>query len=94
MIEVFKTNVRGRRFANRIIANIRNEFSPYRVNFDLTDVDRILRIECNASMPDIAGIIRIVANAGFEADVLPDIPSTGQNTQVWQNQENRFQIAS
>lgn len=78
MVEVFKTNVRRRNIANRIIERIHKEFSQCRANFDLTDVDRILRIKCDNSMPETNAIIQLVASEGFEAEVLPDEPASGR----------------
>lgn len=82
MVEVFKTNVRARNIANRIIERVHKEFPHCRANFDLTDVDRILRVKCDNSMPDSNAILQLVAKEGFKAEVLPDEPAPGQNTRL------------
>lgn len=45
MVEVFKTNVQKETDTNYIIAIINREFPTYKVNFDLEDCDKILRVE-------------------------------------------------
>ncbi|MFH6995904.1 hypothetical protein [Flavobacterium sp. FlaQc-48] len=45
MVEVFKTNVQKETDTNYIIAIIQREFPTYKVNFDLEDCDKILRVE-------------------------------------------------
>ncbi len=44
MVEVFKTNVTQKKVAQKILVQLHREFAHYRANFDLGDVDRILRI--------------------------------------------------
>lgn len=45
MIEVFKTNVNDASEAGRLTALLRYHFPGSRINFDLHDCDRILRVE-------------------------------------------------
>ncbi|QOG02376.1 hypothetical protein [Flavobacterium sp. MDT1-60] len=45
VVEIFKTNVEKESDTNYIIAFIRRQFPTYKVNFDLEDCDKILRIE-------------------------------------------------
>lgn len=45
MVEVFKTNVQKETDTNYIIAIINRQFPTYKVNFDLEDCDKILRVE-------------------------------------------------
>ncbi|MNR37443.1 hypothetical protein D3C85_1554560 [compost metagenome] len=47
IIEVFKTNVQNSKMANFIISFLQKEFPNCRINFDLEDCDKILRIEGN-----------------------------------------------
>src|SRR5689334_1138284 len=44
-IEVFKTNVKTKKNADRVIKHIKKEVPVGRINFDLEDRDKILRIE-------------------------------------------------
>ncbi|PAM91768.1 hypothetical protein B4N84_23350 [Flavobacterium sp. IR1] len=45
VVEVFKTNVQKEADKNNIITIIQNQFPHYKVNFDLEDCDKILRVE-------------------------------------------------
>ena len=45
MIEIFKTNVELEEQADRIMASLVQVFSMLKINFDLDDCDKILRIE-------------------------------------------------
>ena len=45
MVEVFKTNVRSIRKAKLIIQKLAEEYPAYKINFDLSDCDKILRVQ-------------------------------------------------
>jgi hypothetical protein len=45
MVEVFKTNVRSIRKAKLIVQKLEEEFPAYKINFDLNDCDKILRVQ-------------------------------------------------
>jgi hypothetical protein len=45
VVEVFKTNVQKEVETSYIIAVILNQFPDYKINFDLEDCDKILRVE-------------------------------------------------
>ncbi len=45
MVEVFKTDVIKKNKANEILTVLQHEFPNLKINFDLTDCDRILRVE-------------------------------------------------
>ena len=45
MIEVFKTNVEHTSDANNIVQMLLQHFPGSRINFDLQDCDKILRVE-------------------------------------------------
>lgn len=45
MIEIFKTNVQNKTQAKRIINLLEKVFSEATINFDLTDCDKILRVD-------------------------------------------------
>ena len=71
MIEVFRTNVTYSLQAMFIRERIMQFFPEYKVNFDLGDCDRVLRIEA-ADTVDVAEVIRIVSSIGFDACILAD----------------------
>ena len=45
VVEIFKTNVQKESDRDYILASIKNQFPDYKINFDLEDCDKILRIE-------------------------------------------------
>lgn len=58
MVEVFKTNVRSIREARRIVQKIAEEFPAHKINFDLSDCDKILRVQGSEVMErEIIGIV-------------------------------------
>lgn len=59
MIEVFKTDVQQPGTANLLIAKLILLFPGSRVNFDLEDCDRVLRVEGeNICREKIAGLLK------------------------------------
>ena len=51
MVEVFKTDVKWQKQAKALHAVLLRHFPFIQINFDLTDCDRILRIEGNDFCP-------------------------------------------
>ena len=72
MVEVFKTNVSNPVHANKLIEQIRGNFSGYQASFDLEDCDRIMRIESSSQIVHSYQLINFLKNYGFTAEVLPD----------------------
>ncbi|MCV9927047.1 hypothetical protein OIU83_05265 [Flavobacterium sp. LS1R49] len=64
MIEIFKTNVQNQIDTNIIIKNVLEYFPDHKVNFDLEDCDKILRIEANEIEP--GKIIELVNTLSFD----------------------------
>ncbi len=92
MVEVFKTNVTQVRQAGRIVRLLQKTFKGYKANFDLQDVDRILRIESDGDVEE-KKIIGILESAGFSAEVLPDIPVLPITTPIHGLAENKLHRA-
>lgn len=68
MVEVFKTNVQEVARANQIVEQLLERFPSYRVNFDLEDCDKILRIEGESI--DTVLICNLLEQANAECCVL------------------------
>ena len=68
MVEVFKTNVQDRELAEHIASILRSKFAFSRINFDLEDCDKILRVESKQIC--VETVIEIVSTLGFECEVL------------------------
>jgi hypothetical protein len=63
-VEVFKTNVYDRTDADRMVAVLSVNFPGTRINFDLHDCDKILRMEGPGFT--IEKVISLVKQNGFE----------------------------
>lgn len=68
MVEVFKTNVEHKEIAEQISSVLLVYFPFSKINFDLQDCDRILRIEDKEICAKT--IIELINRKGFECEVL------------------------
>lgn len=68
MVEVFKTNILHQQQASPVLELLNREFPAHRINMDLTDCDRILRVEGMDICADT--IIALVSSHGYECCVL------------------------
>lgn len=68
MIEIFKTNVEESCHAKNVIALLLQHFPGSRINFDLHDCDKILRVDGEDFA--IEKVIGLVAESGFDCVVL------------------------
>lgn len=68
MIEVFKTSVEEKRDAELLIFLLLQQFPASRINFDLQDCDRILRVEGSDFCAD--NIISLIKENGFHCSIL------------------------
>ena len=67
MVEVFKTNIETRQEAERIRKLLLDHLPTCRVNFDLEDCDKVLRIEGFVSA---AEVIEVIKNHNYQCEVL------------------------
>ena len=68
MVEVFKTDVRGASQARKLVEILLQHFPGSKINFDLEDCDKILRVEgFNFKVEKIVGLVR---EKGFECKPL------------------------
>ena len=68
MVEVFKTNINDQALANKIACDLHNHFPGGKINFDLDDCDKILRIENDNVHP--IEVTKILKHKGFLCEVL------------------------
>ena len=73
MVEVFKTDVMHPEAAALLVLQIRQVASWYKVNFDLSDCDRILRVQSSSEPVNAALVMEILKDFGFHAEILPDV---------------------
>jgi hypothetical protein len=68
MIEVFKTNIQKGAQAKKLVALLLQHFPGSKVNVDLHDCDKVLRVEGAHFLP--AKIMTLVTENGFMCSVL------------------------
>ena len=68
MIEVFKTNVEETVQAKKIVDILLEHFPNNKINFDLHDCDKILRVEGKSFC--VEKIMILVIENGFKCDIL------------------------
>jgi len=68
MVEVFKTNVQHRELAEQLASILRGRFAFSKINFDLDDCDKVLRVEADQICVDT--VIEILSTHGLECEVL------------------------
>jgi hypothetical protein len=68
MVEVFKTNVQKKAQSKKLLSALSETFPALKINFDLFDCDKVLRVEGDNTE---AMRIKIVVNKyGFNCEVL------------------------
>ncbi|MGC3977093.1 MAG: hypothetical protein QM751_01975 [Paludibacteraceae bacterium] len=72
MIEIFKTNVKLKKDAKRMVALLSATLIGHKINFDLSDCDKILRVENDKKQVAVPEIKQIFLKEGFSCEVLPD----------------------
>jgi hypothetical protein len=68
MVEVFKTNVLRENESKQLTAKLLTHFPDCKINFDLQDCDKILRIEGINFLPE--KVTRLVKENGFMCSIL------------------------
>lgn len=68
MVEVFKTNVRRISQANKLVSLLLQHFPNNKINFDLHDCDKILRVKGENFLPE--KVMMLVEENGFTCKVL------------------------
>lgn len=68
MVEVFKTNVKKPKQAKQVIAVLQQSLPGSKINFDLDDCDKILRIEGSALR--VRTVETLVRETGFACNTL------------------------
>jgi len=68
MIEVFKTNVVKPSQAKTILKILQENFNDFKVNFDLADCDKVLRVQGKRISPE--EIIKLVNANGYQCEIL------------------------
>ncbi|QEC66514.1 hypothetical protein FRZ67_04095 [Panacibacter ginsenosidivorans] len=68
MVEVFKTNVQASEQADELISLLQQAFPGNKINFDLDDCDKVLRIEGRNFVS--CNVVTVLKERGFMCNVL------------------------
>ena len=68
MVEVFKTDVTEHHQAAMLEGVLLQHFPLFRINFDLDDCDKILRVEGDHVLPE--RVIEVLGSSGYECMAL------------------------
>jgi hypothetical protein len=68
MVEVFKTNVQKKTQCKKLLSVLTETFPSLKINFDLSDCDRVLRVE--GDHMEAVRIMILVKEYGFTCEVL------------------------
>lgn len=68
IVEVFKTNVLKKGEAKHLTAKLLSHFPQCKINFDLQDCDKILRVEGRQILPE--KIVEVINGNGYQCKVL------------------------
>lgn len=69
-VEVFKTSVDNPKAGFEIVSRLTKFFPTAKINFDLEDCDRILRIEPYDPAVNLSIVVAVVEEFGFEIELL------------------------
>ena len=68
MVEVFKTNVQKKTQSKMLLCILSEAFPSFKINFDLTDCDKVLRVE--GDNIEVGRIMILVKEHGFACELL------------------------
>jgi len=68
MVEVFKTNVQKKAQSKMLLCVLFEAFPSFEINFDLSDCDKVLRVE--GDNIEASGIMVLIRGAGFKCELL------------------------
>lgn len=68
MVEVFKTNVQKKTHSKRLLCMLSEAFPSSKINFDLSDCDKVLRVE--GDNIEALRIMILVKEYGFTCEIL------------------------
>jgi len=68
MVEVFKTNVQKKAQSKMLLCILSEAFPSFKINFDLSDCDKVLRVE--GDNIEALSIMILVKENGFKCEIL------------------------
>ena len=70
VVEVFKTNIEHIDATQLILQKLKEILPDSKINFDLDDCDRLLRIESRRSSINVLAVVDCIKKMNFEIEVL------------------------
>jgi hypothetical protein len=68
MVEAFKTNVQKKTQSKMLLSILSESFPSFKINFDLADCDKVLRVE--GDYIEALSIMILVKENGFRCEIL------------------------
>jgi hypothetical protein len=68
VVEVFRTNVQKKAQSKKLLGILSRAFPSFKINFDLADCDRVLRVEGDDL--ELVRIMKLVKEYGFRCEIL------------------------
>lgn len=72
MVEIFRTNVKNKKLAGKVLKALSLHLPAFKFNFDLDDCDRILRAQSSGCPVECHKIMQIVQGHSVEISVWED----------------------
>lgn len=72
LVEIFKTNVEEPSAATLIVQHLQNRLPRCRINFDLQDCDKILRVEGEERDINLASVIGLVEAHNYRIEYIAE----------------------
>lgn len=72
MVEIFRTNVKSKRLAGKVLKVLQAHLPAFKFNFDLDDCDHILRVQSNGIPVECLKIMQIVKGQSIEISRFED----------------------
>ena len=72
MVEIFRTNVKSKRLAGKVLKSLHLYLPAFKFNFDLEDCDRILRAQSNGCPVECSRIMQIVKGHSIDISLFED----------------------
>ena len=76
MVEVFKTNVQKKAQSKMLLCILSEAFPSFKINFDLSDCDKVLRVE--GDNMEALRIMILVKEYGFKCEILDYQQNNGE----------------
>lgn len=70
LVEVFKTNLNDQQSATEIVKVLKRLFPNYKINFDLEDCDKILRVKAEIGYVEADKVMNVIRSFNHDIEIL------------------------